>query len=173
MKKKQVLGSKITVTLTDEVGSLGGVGYRLCLNDCLTWLDQREPNSIHAIVTDPPYGVKEYTDVEKEKLRGGRGGVWRIPPSFDGCTRAPLPRFTVLSDDERKAMRDFFLTFAKKAMRVLVPGAHVFIAANPLLSHFVYLPFVEAGFEKRAEIIRMVQTLRGGDRPKNAHEEFD
>ena len=31
---------------------------------------------------------------------------------------------------------------------------------------------MEAGFEKRGEIIRLVQTLRGGDRPKNAHEEF-
>ena len=53
-----------------------------------------------------------------------------------------------------------------------MPGAHVFIAANPLLSHLVYQPLIEAGFEKRAEIIRLVQTLRGGDRPKNAHEEF-
>jgi len=31
---------------------------------------------------------------------------------------------------------------------------------------------MEAGFEKRGEIIRLVQTLRGGDRPKNAHDEF-
>jgi len=31
---------------------------------------------------------------------------------------------------------------------------------------------MEAGFEKRGEIIRLVQTLRGGDRPKNAHHEF-
>src|SRR6202008_3038788 len=29
-----------------------------------------------------------------------------------------------------------------------------------------------AGFEKRGEIVRLVQTLRGGDRPKNAHIEF-
>ncbi len=28
------------------------------------------------------------------------------------------------------------------------------------------------GFEKRGEIIRLVTTLRGGDRPKNAHAEF-
>ena len=28
------------------------------------------------------------------------------------------------------------------------------------------------GFEKRGEIIRVVHTLRGGDRPKNAHNEF-
>ena len=31
---------------------------------------------------------------------------------------------------------------------------------------------IAAGLEKRGEIIRLVQTLRGGDRPKNAHEEF-
>jgi site-specific DNA-methyltransferase (adenine-specific) len=48
----------------------------------------------------------------------------------------------------------------------------LFIATNPLLSHLVYVPLIEAGFEKRGEIIRLVQTLRGGDRPKNAHREF-
>ena len=32
---------------------------------------------------------------------------------------------------------------------------------------------VGGGFEKRGEIIRLVQTLRGGDRPKNAHKEFE
>jgi site-specific DNA-methyltransferase (adenine-specific) len=57
-------------------------------------------------------------------------------------------------------------------MRVLTPGAHVFIATNPLVSYLVYEPFIAAGFEKRGEIIRVVQTLRGGDRPKNAHREF-
>src|SRR5204863_3042635 len=29
-----------------------------------------------------------------------------------------------------------------------------------------------AGFERRGEIVRLVMTMRGGDRPKNAHEEF-
>lgn len=48
----------------------------------------------------------------------------------------------------------------------------MFIATNPLLSHLAYLPLMEAGFEKRGEIIRLVKTLRGGDRPKNAHGEF-
>jgi DNA modification methylase len=154
----------------------GGVrkatNYELHLADAFEWMDSREPDSIHAIVSDPPYGVKEYTDVEKHKLRNGRGGVWRIPPSFDGCKRSPLPRFTVLNEADRSVLRAFFARFARCAMRVLVPGAHVFIATNPLLSHLVYLPMLEAGFEKRGEVIRLVQTLRGGDRPKNAHVEF-
>src|SRR5205823_5063091 len=129
-------------------------------------------DSIQAIVTDPPYGLKEYTPEEKAKLRNGHGGVWRIPPSFDGCKRSPLPRFTVLNEKDRERLRSFFLEFAQRAIRVPVPGGHVFIATNPLLSHLVYLPLMEAGFEKRGEIIRLVKTLRGGDRPKNAHGEF-
>lgn len=146
--------------------------YSLILGDCLSWMEKRQQNSVEAIVTDPPYGLKEYTPKEKEKLRNGRGGVWRIPPSFDGCKRSPLPRFTVLTDREHETLRAFFSSFARLAMRVLVPGGHVFIATNPLLSHLVYLPLIEAGFEKRGEIIRLVKTLRGGDRPKNAHGEF-
>ncbi len=146
--------------------------YEIFLGDSFRWMEAREPHSIHAIVTDPPYGLKEYTAKEQRKLREGRGGVWRIPPSFDGCQRSPLPRFTVLSEEEKEWLAHFFADFAKEAMRILVPGAHVFIATNPLLSHLVYVPMLKAGFEKRAEIIRLVQTLRGGDRPKNAHQEF-
>jgi DNA modification methylase len=146
--------------------------FSLHLADAFVWLEAREAQSIHAIITDPPYGLKEYTDAEKKKLRAGKGGVWRIPPSFDGCQRSPVPRFTVLNEADRLALREFFVTFAKLAFRALVPGGHVVIATNPLLSHMVYLPMMEAGFEKRGEIIRLVQTLRGGDRPKNAHDEF-
>lgn len=146
--------------------------YCLVLGNCIQWMETRAPNSIHAIVTDPPYGLVEYSEKEKEKLRKGSGGVWRIPPSFDGCQRSPLPRFTTLTPEDHAALASFFQSFAERALRVLVPGAHVMIATNPLVSHLVYVPFMAAGFEKRGEIIRLVQTLRGGDRPKNAHEEF-
>lgn len=148
------------------------MAYRIFCEDAFAWLARREENSVHAIVTDPPYGLKEYSEAEKAKLRSGRGGVWRIPPSFDGCKRSPLPRFTVLDPSDVSALQYFFAKFAKQAMRVLVPGGHIMIATNPLLSHFVYLPIMREGFEKRGEIIRLVQTLRGGDRPKNAHQEF-
>jgi site-specific DNA-methyltransferase (adenine-specific) len=105
-------------------------------------------------------------------MRSGKGGVWRIPPSFDGRRRSPLPRFTVLTARQRADLRDFFKRLADGLLPVLVPGAHVFIATNPLVSHLVYEPLLAAGFEKRGEIIRLVYTLRGGDRPKNAHREF-
>jgi site-specific DNA-methyltransferase (adenine-specific) len=77
-----------------------------------------------------------------------------------------------LDEDDKKALRSFFAKLAERLMPVVVPGAHVFVATNPLVSHLVYQPFTDAGFEKRGEIIRVVYTLRGGDRPKNAHAEF-
>ena len=154
-------------TTMREVGA-----YRIHSVDAFEWLAEAKPLSIHAVVTDPPYGLIEYKPDQLEKMKNGRGGVWRIPPSFDGCQRSPLPRFTVLTDSDKEELRSFFARFAAALMPVLVPGAHVFIATNPLISYLVYEPFIKAGFEKRGEIIRVVYTLRGGDRPKNAHEEF-
>jgi DNA modification methylase len=147
--------------------------YHVFNRDAFDWLDSAQACSIEAVVTDPPYGLIEYSEEQLRKRKTGKGGVWRIPPSFDGCQRAPLPRFTVLREIERKQLREFFARLAKRLMRVMVPGAHAFIATNPLVSHLVYEPFIASGFEKRGEIMRLVQTLRGGDRPKNAEREFE
>jgi len=140
--------------------------------DAFEWLKSAPMNSIEAVVTDPPYGLVEYSDKELAKLKNGKGGIWRLPPSFDGSKRMPLPRFTVLTESDQKSLRDFSFRLATLLKCVLVPGGHVFIATNPLISHLVYESFLKSGFEKRAEIIRTVYTLRGGDRPKNAHDEF-
>lgn len=145
---------------------------RILHADCFEWLGRIPENSLHAIITDPPYGVKEYDFDQLEKRAVGVGGIWRIPPSFDGHTRAPLPRFTALNDKERALLRRFFVEWAKLAVRALRPGGHVMIAGNAFLSQLVYEALTEGGLEFRGEIIRLVRTLRGGDRPKNAEEEF-
>jgi site-specific DNA-methyltransferase (adenine-specific) len=144
----------------------------LYAGDCIDWLRQREPQSVHAVVTDPPYGLVEYAPDQQRKMRSGHGGVWRIPPAFDGHTRAPLPRFTTLRPDELRALESFFNQWAKVLLPVLVPGAHVLIASNPLLSYLIARAVTQAGFERRGEVIRLVMTMRGGDKPKNAHDEF-
>ncbi|MEX2247843.1 MAG: DNA methyltransferase [Dehalococcoidia bacterium] len=140
--------------------------------DCLRWLAEQADHSFEAVVTDPPYGMLEYTPEQMKKLRQGRGGVWRIPPSIGGHKRAPVPRFTVLEDRDLAALYDFFREWGETLRPKLVPGAHVFIATSPLLSHVVSQAMVDAAFEKRGEIVRLTQTLRGGDRPKNAEDEF-
>ncbi len=138
----------------------------------MRWLAEQAEASFEAVVTDPPYGMLEYTPEQIKKLRQGRGGVWRIPSSIGGHKRAPVPRFTVLDNRDIAAMYDFFREWGELLRPKLVPGAHVFIATSPLLSYVVSQAMVDAAFEKRGEIVRLTQTLRGGDRPKNAEDEF-
>jgi DNA modification methylase len=98
--------------------------------------------------------------------------VWRIPPSFDGTERAPLPRFTVLTARDLQSLDQFFQNWGESLIRVLVPGANVVVASNPLLSYIVSGALARAGLERRGEVVRLVMTMRGGDRPKSAHVEF-
>jgi site-specific DNA-methyltransferase (adenine-specific) len=145
---------------------------KIFLADCLDWLRVQPPNSLHAVVTDPPYGLFEYSEEQQEKLRSGSGGVWRIPPSFDGSARSPLPRFTTLTQTQIEEIESFFVTWGRLILDKTVPGANVVVASNPLLSHVVAYALSSAGLERRGEIIRLTMTMRGGDRPKDAHEEF-
>lgn len=141
--------------------------------NCFEWLAARGEASIHAVVTDPPYGLTEYSPKEIKKLRTGKGGVWRVPPSFDGHQRAPLPRFTIMSEEDRRDLYTFFKRFGALVARAIVPGGNVIVATNPLLQHIVASAMSEGGLELRGSIARLTMTMRGGDRPKNAHDEFE
>ncbi len=147
-------------------------GATLFHSDCFDWMEKRENNSIHAVVTDPPYGLYEYTEEQQAKLRNGKGGVWRMPPSFDGHTRSPLPRFTTLTSGQLEEIGTFIFLWGRSLLPKLVPGAQVVVASNPLVSFIVSGALADAGLERRGEIIRLTMTMRGGDRPKHAHVEF-
>ncbi|BAJ83270.1 putative DNA methyltransferase (plasmid) [Acidiphilium multivorum AIU301] len=140
--------------------------------DAFEWLSQLPPESVDGMVFDPPYGVKEYELDQIEMMLSGGPGIWRLPPSFDGSQRAPLPRFTALNPEERTTLHRFFRDFAVAALPALKPGAHIFMASNSFLSQLVFSAMIDGGFEFRTEIIRLVQTLRGGDRPKLGEEEY-
>lgn len=149
------------------------IGRSLAIHaDCFEWLARCPAASIHAVVTDPPYGVKEYDDDQLKKRESGKGGIWRIPPAFDGHERSPLPRFTALDPKERDRLRRFFTDWSALVVRALRPGGHVLIATNAFVSQLIFGALIKGGLEFRGELIRLVRTLRGGDRPKNAHEEF-
>jgi DNA modification methylase len=169
--------SSVGITPSKKAGDVSARTFSfrnatLVRTDCVEWLHDQPQDSIHAVVTDPPYGLVEYTDEQQQKLRAGKGGVWRIPPSFDGTKRSPLPRFTVLSPEDIAELSRFFRAWAEALLPVLVPGANVVVASNPLLSHVISSALSSAGLERRGEIVRLVMTMRGGDRPKHAHEEF-
>jgi site-specific DNA-methyltransferase (adenine-specific) len=140
--------------------------------DCLQWLRRLPEGSLSAVVTDPPYGVKEYDRDQLDKRRRGSGGVWRIPPSFDGNKRAPLPRFTALDHKARARLFELFAEWSRLIVCALRPGGHLLIATNAFIAPLLYSALAEGGLEFRGEIVRLVRTLRGGDRPKNAEQEF-
>jgi len=146
--------------------------YRIEKTDCFEWLRQRPAHSLNAVCTDPPYGILEFTEKEIAKLRAGRGGVWRLPPKVGGSHRDPLPRFTVLSNEQKHHLRNYFRDWGALLLRVLVPGGHVCVAGHPILQHHVQGAMAEAGFEVRPAIMRLYYSFRGGDRPKNAEAEF-
>jgi site-specific DNA-methyltransferase (adenine-specific) len=77
-----------------------------------------------------------------------------------------------LNQKERESLRRFFVEWARVVTHALRPGGHIFIASNAFLSQLVFSALVEGGLEFRGELIRLVRTLRGGDRPKNAEAEF-
>jgi site-specific DNA-methyltransferase (adenine-specific) len=97
MNSIEVMAQLVFDYRSEEIGL-----SRIVHADCFEWLSRIPENSIHAIVTDPPYGVKE----------------------------------------------------------------------NAFLSQLVFSALVDGGLEFRGELIRVVLTLRCGDRPKNAEEEF-
>lgn len=146
--------------------------YRLYHANCFEWLKIQPPNSIHAVCTDPPFGIVEFLPHEMAKLRNGRGGVWRLPPTIGGSKRDPLPRFTTLSPQEREHVRVYFREFGESLLSVLVPGAHVLVAGTPMLQHLVQTGMSEAGYEVRGAVLRLYRGFRGGDRPKLAEREF-
>lgn len=144
--------------------------YHAVHTDCFSWFSEQRANSFHAVVTDPPFGNLEYSAKELVKRRNGKGGIWRLPNSRDGAKRQPMPRFTVLNDHDRMEVLAFHLRLAPELFRLLVPGGHVILASQVLVSHLVSQAFDMAGFEIRGQLIRVVKTLRGGDRPKFGEE---
>lgn len=68
--------------------------YLIYNADSLEWLGLQRANSFHAVVTDPTFGIVEYSPKELKKRRKGRGGIWRLPNAFDGVKGQPTPRFS-------------------------------------------------------------------------------
>lgn len=146
--------------------------YELHHANCFDWLREQPPLSIQGVCTDPPFGIVEFSPHEMTKLRNGRGGVWRLPPTIGGSQRAPLPRFTTLTPQDREHVRIYFREFGEALIPALAPGSHVFIASTPMLQYLVQSGMAEAGFEVRGAVMRLYRGFRGGDRPKLAEQEF-
>ncbi len=76
MNSIEVMAQLVFDYRSEEIGR-----SRIVHADCFEWLSRIPENSIHAIVTDPPYGVKEYEFDQIEKRSNGNGvsGGFHLP----------------------------------------------------------------------------------------------
>jgi site-specific DNA-methyltransferase (adenine-specific) len=83
-------GKHATECLGFEYASTVVGRSKLIHADCFEWFSRLPENSLHAIVTDPPYGVKEYDFDQLEKRAKGNGG-WPAVKAQERLERG-LPR---------------------------------------------------------------------------------
>ena len=62
------------------------LGNQRFITPTAQWLGKQADSSFHAVVTDPPYTLHEYS--EEQQAKRGQGETCRIPPAFDGHVRA-------------------------------------------------------------------------------------
>jgi len=132
--------------------------------------EEFEPNSIHAVVTDPPYGVVEFQTAHVEKMREGTGGSGESRLSWTGRSES---RF-LGSPRSRRVIRK---TSATSSSSSGSQSNESFARGSRVCGLY---PVTDArGLQTTGRswsgtsgdvLVRETKTLRGGDRPKGAHD---
>jgi len=154
--------------------------YRLVLGDCMKEMRRLKPNSIDAVVTDPPYGWRfmgkawDGEDIEKmaknsgkvKSDRSGGGDKWI---GADGNIRLHRERpadaagtyDTTITGNQ--AFQKFSNDWAYEALRILKPGGYIIVFCGPRTYHRMASGVEDAGFEIRDQL----QWLFGSGFPKS------
>jgi site-specific DNA-methyltransferase (adenine-specific) len=80
----------------------------------MNWLRHRQPNTIHGVVTDPPYGFFEYTEEQQKK------GRWIVLDPFRGTGSTPAAAEAVGYSSIEIEKDPYYFEIAKKALPRLV-----------------------------------------------------
>jgi DNA modification methylase len=130
--------------------------------DCIEVMATFEPESIDAIVTDPPYGL-EFMGKEWDKLdRHGPASFENLGPraterrpergdqGSDSSTRyADKPRWSTMGPIATRRMQDWHEAWAREAFRVAKPGAHLLAFGGTRTYHRLASAIEDAGWEVR------------------------
>lgn len=127
--------------------------YSLALSDCIEAMQQIPPDTVDAIVTDPPYAInfmgrgwddfartEDYTERDGYKNKGILAGYGRGGPTEDRVVyRARAAQNFQPWMEER----------ARALLRVAKPGAHVAAFGGSRTHHRLFSAFEDAGWEVR------------------------
>ncbi len=112
----------------------------LFAGDCREGLAKLQDNSVHLILTDPPY----FLDGLDSGWRKGRGETARATGSV-----GTLPVGMKFDPKQGRALQAFIEEVAREWMRVLVPGGFALSFSQPRLAHRMTVGIEDAGFEIR------------------------
>ncbi len=109
--------------------------------DCLDLMLEIADQSVHLIVTDPPYGLD------------GMGSDWNAAALDKRKSKAGvvggLPTGMKFDPKQGVVLQAFFEKVSDQAMRVLYPGAFFLVFSAPRLSHRMATAMENTGFEIR------------------------
>lgn len=119
--------------------------------DCRELMAAMEPDSVDAVVTDPPYGL-EFMGAEWDRLDGAvlkhateRGGFQDGPSGGNPYSRSRVE----YGRSSPQAMQAWHEAWAREALRVLKPGGHLLAFSGTRTSHRLTCALEDAGFEIR------------------------
>ena len=123
-----------------KIESILNTSDRLYLGDCRKVLSKLDSNSVHLVVTDPPYfldGLDNHWSKGGENQKRGTGSVGGLPVGmkFDPA--------------QGKTLQKFISKVGQDLLRVLKPGSYALFFSQPRLSHRMACGLEDAGFEIR------------------------
>ena len=107
--------------------------------DCVLRLREVEPESVHLLITDPPYFLDGLDDAWK------KGGV---EPRSTGAVEG-LPPGMKFDPRQGKVLQRFIARVGRAVMPTLKPGAFTVWFSQPRLAHRMGVGLEDAGFEIR------------------------
>lgn len=115
------------------------VSTRLYVADCRDVLEDIGENSIHLIVTDPPYGL-DGLDAEWKKGASGPRGTGSV---------GGLPVGMKFDREQGRKLQEFLSPINEHLFRILRPGGFMLMFSAPRLFHRMAISAEDAGFEIR------------------------
>ena len=125
-------------------GSRKPAGAALIGGDCREVLPTLPANSVHMVLTDPPY----FLDGLDTHWKKGGAGTARATGSVGG-----LPVGMKFDPRQGRALQAFLGGIAAEWIRLLVPGGFALVFSQPRLAHRVAVAMEDQGFEIRDMIV--------------------
>ena len=124
--------------------------------DALKELKKLKPNSVDAVVTDPPYGL-EFMGKKWDKFKKINSGRKREVNEITAISRGPEKY------EGGSTLQEFVANWATECLRVLKPGGYLLSFAGTRTQHRIAAGIEDAGFEIRD----MIAWVYGSGFPKS------